>query len=82
MRRLLNEIKAVNDKNKETSKETAVVTVAQTSNKTENEKNEKNSKPLNDWTNEEVLNWLKENKLSEIIIEAFQAYTGDDLAHL
>ena len=81
MRRLLNEIKAVNDKKKGTSKETAV-TVAQTSNKTVNEKNEKNSKPLNDWTNEEVLNWLKENKLSEIIVEAFQAYTGEDLAHL
>ena len=81
MRRLLNEIKAVNDKKKGTSKEIAV-TVAQTSNKTENEKSEKISKPLNDWTNEEVLNWLKENKLSEIIVEAFQAYTGEDLAHL
>jgi hypothetical protein len=81
MRRLKNEINAVNGKIKEASTSVASsVTVVPISNK--NEKIQENLKPLNDWTNEEVISWLKENKLSEIIIEAFQAYTGEDLAHL
>ncbi len=81
MRRLKNEINAVNGKIKEASTSVASsVTVVPISNK--NEKIQEKLKPLNDWTNEEVISWFKENKLSEIIIEAFQAYTGEDLAHL
>lgn len=98
MRRLKNEIKAVIDKNKDSSRAVASILAKATATtvslsaapiaptndpKGSETKTELNTtKPVNSWTNEEVLKWLRDNQLSDIIVEAFKSYTGDDLAHL
>jgi hypothetical protein len=40
------------------------------------------SKNVKNWSNHDVLEWFRANKVNEIIIDAFKTYTGDDIEHL
>lgn len=40
------------------------------------------SKNVKNWSNNDVLEWFRANKVNEIIIDAFKTYTGDDIEHL
>ena len=73
LRRLKEEIRSYNVKSLneklELSTTTTLTTIAE-------------SKNVKSWSNIDVLEWFRANKVNEIIIDAFKTYTGDDIEHL